>query len=204
MSQTKDFINKYLTAYLKHSRVESKGHFPPTERETEELIIYLRHNGVDPIIVGSVAVVKHLNPTSDDLNKGKVRPTTDLDLFISSALPIPPPGWRRDLKSVGVISWISPSGGYVDFLVAGQRFPDNQNPKKIGKDPESEKMGCPVADMVSIFQLKLNSYREKDTLDLVALARKIGIPKNLDTYALNSLQRDNLTIVKLWIAHERK
>jgi hypothetical protein len=118
--------------------------------------------------------------------------------------PNPPNGWRRDGKSIGVISWISPMGGYVDFLIAGQNFPDNnKNLKKIGKDPESEKMGCPVADVLSVFLLKLNTYRNKDLQDLINLALKIGIPKEIERQVLNPTQKDNLTIIKLWLAHNR-
>lgn len=90
------------------------------------------------------------------------------------------------------------------FLVAGHTFSDNtKNPQKVGKDSESEKMGCPVADIVSIYLLKLNSYREKDLTDLLAFARVVGIPKELDHLRLNKTQKANLSMVKIWISHDQ-
>ncbi|MBA2368117.1 MAG: hypothetical protein H0V82_03730 [Candidatus Protochlamydia sp.] len=159
---------------------------------------------MNPVIVGSMALIKHLKPTYQELNDDEIRLTNDLDLFISqNNLPNPPIGWRRDLAACGVVSWIAPSGGYVDFLIAGHSFPDNtKNPKKIGIDPESEKMGCPTADLVSIYLLKLNSFREKDLFDILGLARKLGIPKEIERVLLNSTQKDNLDIVKLWLSHD--
>lgn len=106
----------------------------------------------------------------------------------------------EERRKIGLISWISPSGGYVDFLVAGHRFPDNNiNPMKIGVDVKSMEAGCPIADVASLFQLKLNSFREKDLTDLVALARKVGIPREIYRFKLNKTQQDNLTLVDLWI-----
>ncbi len=167
-------------------------------------MIFLQEKGVNPVIVGSMALIKHLKPTYQELNDDEIRLTNDLDLFISqNNLPNPPIGWRRDLAACGVVSWIAPSGGYVDFLIAGHSFPDNtKNPKKIGIDPESEKMGCPTADLVSIYLLKLNSFREKDLFDILGLARKLGIPKEIERVLLNSTQKDNLDIVKLWLSHD--
>lgn len=83
---------------------------------------------------------------------------------------------------MGIISWIAPSGGYVDFLEANHIYPSgSQNPSEINKDPEPEHNGLPVADLISIFQMKLNSPREKDLFDLIALAKKLGIPKKTQT-----------------------
>lgn len=206
MGQIKNFIDKYLSTYLKQSRSKMVGqpHRPPTDGELESLITYLQEKGLDPIIVGSIALIKHLKPTFKEIEDGSVRLTQDIDLFVSAALPNPPMGWRHDMGSIGVQSWIAPSGGYVDFLVAGHSFPDStKNPKKIDKDAESEKMGCPVADIVSLYVLKLNSFREKDLLDLIALARKVGIPKELSQRPLNNTQKDNLSILKLWLSHDR-
>lgn len=199
----KSLTKENLIEYLKHSRNQADGtsKVPPNGKEVEELISYLRENGLDPIIVGSVAIVSHLRLTSQELKNQNFRHTVDVDFFVSKMLPNVPLGWRRDMQSIGVHSWISPTGGYVDFLIAGHRYPDNnQNPKEIGKDPESLKIGWPVADIVSLFQLKLNSYREKDILDLVALARKVSIPeKHLKMLKLNETQLNNLELIKLWI-----
>ena len=206
MNQMKDFIGKYLSGYLNKSRskINEGPHVPPTVIEIEQLMTFLQEKGLNPVIVGSMALIKHLKPTYQELNEDAIRLTNDVDLFISqNNLPTPPPGWRRDLASAGVISWIAPSGGYVDFLIAGHSFPDNtRNPKKIGIDPESEKMGCPTADLASLYLLKLNSFREKDLFDILGLARKIGIPSEIERMSLNSTQKDNLEIVKLWLSHD--
>lgn len=199
MKQVSDFVDKYFKGYLKRCRSDpSKGvHIPPTAQELCDLMSYLQEEGVDPVIVGSAAIIKHLNPSR--LSDDKFRLTQDIDIFISNVLPDPPAGWRRDSKSIGVNSWISPTGGYVDFLLAGQPLPDNHRiPSRIGKDSESSDMGCPVADVVSIFLMKLNSYRDKDLTDLVLLARKVGIPKSLRTGRLSREQRDNLNLVEIW------
>lgn len=207
MAKTKEFIKTYLADFLRDSRdkLKDKTHIPPTDKEVESLIIYLQEKGVDPVIVGSVAVIKHLKQKGKNFKDDSLDMTKDLDLFVSSSLPNPPTGWRRDLESIGVISWISPSGGSVDFLIAEHRFPNNlKNPKKIDKDPESVLMGCPVADLRSIFELKLNSDREKDLTDLLVLARRLGIPKGLHQQPLNQTQKDNLKLVTLWIEHDKR
>lgn len=72
----------------------------------------------------------------------------------------------------------------------------------IEKDPESIKMGCPVADVMSIFLMKLNSFREKDSLDLLILARKLGIPKNIERQSLNSTQKENLSLLKILLTED--
>lgn len=194
-------ITDLITEFLRRSRVkrERTEHIPPTGQEVEELISYLREKGVDPVVVGSLAVISHLDIASQSV----VGPTKDLDLFISEQLPDPPPRWRRDARSIGLISWISPSDGYVDFLVAEHRFPDNsRNLKTIAKDPRSEMMGWPFADLLSLFLLKLNSPRPKDFTDLLLLAKKVGIPKDLERQRLDDQQRENLELIRLWIKHD--
>lgn len=211
MSSIKSFM-KHIETHLQYSRKKLEGnrssssslmeesqHVPPSVKELENLIQYLQSKGVNPIIVGSLAIAHHLKVTKEKVDKS-FRATEDLDLFVSTNLPSPPFGWKRDQKSIGLISWISPSGGYVDFLVAGHRFPDNHiNPQKLGVDKDSMEAGCPVADIAALFQLKLNSYRTKDLTDLVALAREVGIPKELRLLRLNQTQKDNLQLVDLWI-----
>src|SRR3954462_14926840 len=95
---------------------KSAAQTPPTANEVKLLISYLRGQGVNPVIVGSVRVFHHLRATTRDY-----RPTVDLDLFIDKPLPAPPEGWRKDPEA-GIDSWISPSGGYVDFLLRGHQF----------------------------------------------------------------------------------
>jgi hypothetical protein len=196
----------YFGFYISQSRdiQLEESHYPPSAREMEILIEYLQSEGVDPIIVGSVAIVKHLNQKIINSSEASTyRRTEDLDLFIKKQIPKPPIGWRIDRAAIGVVSWISPSGGYVDFLIAGQNFPDNsKNPMNIGKDPESVKMGCPIADVLSLFIMKLNSFREKDMTDLLTLSLKLGIPNELERQALNHTQRENLSLLKMWLAHE--
>jgi hypothetical protein len=59
-----------------------------------------------------------------------------------------------------------------------------------------------IADINSIFLLKLNSFREKDLFDLVVLTHKVGIPENLNKkYSLNETQLHNLETVKMWLEH---
>ena len=189
--------------FLRHS-ISSKqrnAHYPPNENEVQSLISYLKEKGLDPVLVGSMALIKHLKPSTEEMVNENLM-TQDIDVFIKSSLPNPPVGWRRDRESLGVISWISPSGGYVDFLEANHNYPDGiRNPPEIGKDNESEKTGYPVADLVSVYIMKLNSHREKDLYDLVRLAKRVGIPKELSRYKLNKVQKDTLSLIELWIAN---
>ena len=207
MPKLTNYLETHLGNFLEKSRAAlgSKGQIPPTTDEIQTLLDYLQSNGLDPIIVGSIAVYNQLRkisristdliPPTKHLDiaiaKQEIGVTKDLDLFISRALPNIPPGWKVDRASIGVPSWISPSRGYVDFLIAGAPLAENAGiPKQIKKDPDSEKMGCPIADLQSLFELKLDSSREKDLLDLLVLAKTVGIPRNLPS--LNERQRENL------------
>jgi hypothetical protein len=218
MNKMQIFIKKYLTPYLLQCRtynplLETEGitPVPPTSRELEMLVSYLLKNGVDFAIVGSVAVARYLELMTlthnvgfpDGLEDQLWSATQDIDFFVSQSLPPLPKGWKRDIKSIGVASWISPSGGYVDFLMAGHRFPDsNATPKKIEKDPESINTGWPIADITSLFLLKLNSFRDKDLFDLVVLAHKVGISEDqLRKRSLNETQTNNLETVRMWLEH---
>ena len=197
-------MKEYMKNFLRRSISNRNGntHYPPNEREIQSLIDYLKENGLDPILVGSMALVKHLKPSREEMLNENLM-TKDIDVFITSSPPNPPAGWRRDRQSLGVISWISPSGGYVDFLEANHYYPDgNRNPTQIGKDLESEKIGCPIADLVSVFLMKLNSHREKDLFDLVRLVKKVGIPKELKRQPLNRAQKDTLSLIELWITKQ--
>lgn len=199
---------KKIDTYLKHCRSDiekGKQHIPPTTREIDNLISYLNEKDLNPIIVGSLAIVQHLNFSLQELEREDFRPTEDIDIFVSSLPHAPPSGWRRDYQSIGVISWISPSGGYVDFLEAGQKFPDSQkNLTKVKKDPNSENMGLPTADLSSLFQLKLNSSRVKDIQDLIFLSERVGIPDEIEKKNLNELQKENLAFIRLWLENKKQ
>lgn len=193
-----------LRKYLAQCRVRTAGEegvtVPPSSDEVQELLAYLKDFGVTGVIVGSAAILKHLGDQGElDVSKD-FRPTSDLDIFINRSLPKnPPPGWSVDKEAIGVPSWISPTGGYVDFLQAGMEFPGGRkNPSKIGIDESVSDL--PVADVPSIFRLKLNSERNKDLMDIIALARKTGVPKDLGK--LNQQQKENLQMVEQWLKYK--
>lgn len=209
-------IKEIICRYLYKSRINRKDtKFPPTGEEIENLISFLTVKGLNPIIVGSLAVVKHLKLTCSEIENNLFPPTEQVefsfssqndsfratqDVYVNKSLPPPLEGWRRDMRSIGVTSWVSPSGGFVDFLVSGGQLPGGCiTVKTVNKDPESINTGWPIADIASIFLLKLNSPRDKDLIDLVVLARKVGIPKLPDK--LNQMQSENLETIKLWLEY---
>lgn len=186
---------KSIIEYLNHAR--KSPNCPPAVEEIQTLISYLRTNKLDPIIVGALAVVSYLQPVGEYF-----RQTEDVDIFITQSPPSPPPGWTRDRKSVGVPSWISPTGSHVDFLIAGHQFPDGSEvPKNIEKNRNATN-NWPIADLTSLFLLKLNSFRDKDLFDLVELANKVGIPDPLKNRTLNETQRNNLETIRLYLQHK--
>ncbi|NGX42223.1 MAG: hypothetical protein K940chlam7_00500 [Chlamydiae bacterium] len=196
----KSYVSNYIRKSIENN--ENKTHRPPTESEIRFLFKHLRENDLDPIIVGSIALIQHLRPSKEDYGDEGFRYTQDIDIFVSSSLPRPPPAWRRDHESLGVVSWISPSGGYIDFLEAGHIYPSgHRNPYHIDKDLDSIADGLPVADLASIFVMKLNSDRVQDLTDLVNLAKKRGIPKDLARKKLNEQQKENLESIKIWIGN---
>ncbi len=182
--------------YLKQCRVRSfveavtgqSPQVPPSPEELYALLDYLRKS-VQATIVGSAAAFYHLggDPTA-------FRPTVDVDIHVNGPLPPPPPGWQRDKAAAGIESWISPTGGYVDFLVAGEELPGGVTvPTTVRTDKEAD---LPIATVADVFAMKLNSMREKDLFDAIALARRFGVPK---IKGMNPQQKDNWQLVKLWI-----
>lgn len=173
-------------------------HTPPSLPDIKVLFDYLAANGISAVIVGSVAVVHYLKDARG------FRPTHDLDLFVPvSGATIsrlaPPPGWQRDTESPGVTSWISPSGGYVDFMALGHVFPDGSKlSAPVRADASSG--AYPVARPADLFRLKLNSYRDRDTLDLVNLARATGIPAEAELGHLGDTAKENLQQIRQWLA----
>jgi hypothetical protein len=192
-------IRKYLAQCRVRNAQESEDtHVPPSADEVQFLIQYLKEFGISPAIVGSTALLRHMG---DDVDVQRdFRPTADLDIFVNKPPPKQlPEGWRRDPEAVGVPSWISPSGGYVDFLQGGHEYPGGRkNPSSVEID--NVFTDFPTASLKSMFRLKLNSERTKDLLDLVAVARKTGVPGDLG--ALNRQQRENLQQVKQWIEYK--
>ena len=58
-------------------------------------------------------------------------------------------------------------------------------------------MGCPVADISTLFNMKLTSDREIDLYHLMCLVRRVGIPKSIDNYALNEQGAKNLEFLNV-------
>jgi len=194
-SRVEDYLAQCAVRSLQED--ETTAHVPPTPEEARQLIGYLRGKGVNPTVVGSAAVFHHLQGTS----VRDFRPTVDLDLHIDKKLPPPPQGWRRDPEAPGVDSWISPTGGYVDFVAKGHRFPGGDSPMPGVKTHKSSTPEFPVAEPEDIIRMKLNSMREKDISDTVTLVKALGDPGILDRLGkLNGTQRENLTLVRQWVA----
>lgn len=171
-------------------------HVPPTPDEIRELVAYLRSKGCNPVIIGSAAIFHHL-----EVAPHQFRPTSDLDIFVHRKLPPLLPGWKLDTSSPGVTCWISPSGGYVDFMDASHRFPSGEkNPKSVGLE-ESSPEHYPVAKKFDLLKLKLNSMREKDLFDAIAFCRQTGgVPDAKALGPLNTTQRENLETIRQWVA----
>jgi hypothetical protein len=107
---------------------------PPTAEEFLALMGYLAEQGIEATLVGSAAVVHHLRNSPHGF-----RPTFDVDIHVNKQLPPLPAGWRKDQTAVGVNSWISPSGGIVDFLTPGHRFPSGEIvPRRVGRQTASD------------------------------------------------------------------
>ena len=197
MSRIADYLSQCQIPTCRLGESETKTTTPPSDEEVRELIAYLRKFGVNPVIVGSVGIFHHLT-----LAAHKFRPTVDLDVFTHRKVPAPPPGWTKIKDSIGVESWRSPSGGVVDFLEKGHEFPGgSKNPSKVEIDPKSP-TDYPVAAVVELFKLKLNSMRSKDMTDAVALAKAVGgVPGDAAFGKLNRTQRENLNMLRIWADH---
>jgi hypothetical protein len=171
---------------------DGQAHVPPSHKEVHDLMRHLKANGIKAAIAGSVGILHHV-----DLDASKFRPTHDLDIWVNQDPGNPPPGWRRDPESIGLVSWISPSGGYVDFMRAGDEFPGGTVvPRSIDVSAEFEH---PVAGWKSLLAMKLNSMREKDLADSIALVRQLGrVPSPRELGKLTVTQRENLDLVGTW------
>lgn len=205
VSQLLPFPDQYLDqCRTRNWLVESEDtHVPPAATEARALIHYLRAHKINATVVGSIGVLFHLSGTPEE---GAFRPTHDLDLFVTvpEAQLVklgPPPGWRADTESIGVISWISPSGGYVDFLNAGHEFPTGERVPHSVTTTANADSELPVAQVTDLFRLKLASMRTKDLTDLLSLAKAVGrTPSQKELGPLSDTQRENLDMISQWLA----
>ena len=195
-------LGRYLAqCRVKHMSEQSSVHVPPTSQEVVDLFAYLKLRRIEAAIIGSTAVLHYLQ----DLDG--FRPTTDLDIWVRSSqerlakIP-PPPGWCRDTSAIGIVSWISPRGGYVDFISADYVFPGGEKVLASIKVDMSSPLGFPIATIVDIFKLKLNSFRPRDLTDLLALAKAGKTPSDEQLGTLNETQRNNLWMAKTWISSQ--
>ena len=151
---------------------------PPTPEEIRTLIDYLAKLKLSPMVAGSASAFHHIVVAFGAKAKGKNlsdlwRPTKDVDLWVSGKLPAPPAGWRRDMEAVGAPSWISPSGGYVDFLIKGDMFPNGATTGTMTVSSDSPK-GVPVAGIFDVMRAKLGTSRMKDLSDVVDLLHVVN------------------------------
>lgn len=194
MGHIQGYIDQCRVRSLVEQIVGNEVHVPASADELAELIAYLRSYGHNPVIVGSAAAFFHLG---DD--PAAFRPTMDVDIHVTKPLPPLLPGWTRDPEAIGISSWISPSNGYVDFLQAGEELPGGfRVPRRVRIAADSDS-NFPVAALEEVLKMKLASLREKDLLDCVAIARKLGLPPK-NTLGLNAQQEENYDLVALWIA----
>lgn len=196
------FIEKYFDLFLTKSRIrnpfveiEQFVKIPPTSQELEELITFLHQIGLDPVIVGTLAVMKHLVVTPDDIQTRIYRPIQTIDLLLPMIPQQLPQGWQVSKESSPTIFWASPSQGYIKFLKFEDEFPENQN---VVKDIDSVESSCPVADVETIFKMNLNSRKERDIGDLMMLTKRFGFPKNIEKHLWNQMQRKNLEFLQAW------
>lgn len=200
MNPIRDFIDKYLSGYLAQCQLKNPflqedkyTPYPPTSKEVEDLIMFLQNEGLDPVISGTIALIKHLQFTEADIHAREFRPTHKLEVIISKNLPNPPSGWHinKDFRAC----WNSPLGGRVDFVREEEAV---QFPNRVQRDPESVEAGIPVADVPTIFKMKLNSDWDKDLAELMTLARKVGIPKDIKDCLWSDRQKKNMEILIFW------
>ena len=78
-------------------------------------------------------------------------------------------------------------------------FRQIENINEIKRDLESLDAQCPVVEFITLFKMKLYSNHERDLLDLLSLARVLGIPAKLDLNQLNNTQKKVLNFTKLWL-----
>ncbi len=193
------FIERYFAAYLEQSRrrnpflIEDQlCKIPPSSLELEVLISHLSEHGVDFVIADTLAAIKHLELSLEDIHNRLYRPMSTVVLFISQKQPPPLTNWQEIEDDFEHALWASPSQGYVKFCKI-------ENIKNIAQDPESKESKCPVVDFTTLFKMNLNCGQERDLLDLLSLARVVGIPEGLESEPLNDYQNITLNLVKRWL-----
>ena len=193
------FIEKYFATYLTESRVRNPfiaetqhSMIPPTSQELEELVIYFSEAGIYFIIGNTLAAIKHLKVTREDIQARVYRPISKVVLFTSQKLPPPPTKWQEIKNESEHTLWKSPEEGYVEFRHI-------ENLSAIEQDPESIDAQCPVVEFTTLFKMKLKSTYERDLLDLLSLARVLGIPQELDFQKLSETQKKALNFINLWL-----
>lgn len=201
MSKRTEFIRNHFSQYLSECRSQSPlldsdnyHTFPPSEQEISSLIEFLLSKNLDPIIVGSIAVIRYLDLPKQ--NDQKYRLTSSLEILISSPLSSPLDSWKVKDSPSPIISWISPSGGKVDFFQVNDVFPISLTPYSVEKDKESVIAQCPIASPKSLLLLKLSSNEPRDMLDATLLIDEIGFPRDLEAYFWTSLQKENFQLIK--------
>ncbi len=201
-----NFIEKYFAAFLKESRIrnpfvesEQVIKIPPTAEELQKLISFLQENHLNPVIIGTLAVMKHLVVTTADIQNRIYRPIQTIDLLVSKLPKQLFNDWHLDKESLPRLCWISPSNGYVKFFNFKEEFPlDLENITESCKDHESALMNCPVLNVETLFRMKLNSKKERDIFDLMMLTRKLEIPQDIDLKLWNDTQRQKLEFLRHW------
>jgi len=198
------FIEKYFAPYLEQSRRRNPfladdqfAAVPPSSQELEVLLTYLSKKGVDFIIGDTLAAIKHLKVTRQEIHDRVYRPISNIVLLVSPNLPRPPVNWRKIEEDSRKICWVSPSNGCVKFSQIGSI-------ENIEQDPESKKAKCPVVGFRNLFKMKLKSEKERDLLDLMSLARVVGVPENIESRQLDENQVRTLHFVKLWLQTRSK
>lgn len=207
MDKIQEFISKYFALYLAECKdpnplLDAEDHFdsPPTVIELVKIMSYLKLKNTAPLIIGSIAVIKHLHVTSEDIRARTYRLTNRVEIFLSGSLPPAPFGWKLKKDSCGLSTWISSFGSRVDFFSTKDFFSQECiEALHLTPDSESVEMGCPVADTSTLFSIKLQLFSPRDLYDLLLLSRKLGIPKNLNKLLFTSRQKKNLTFIRRWI-----
>jgi hypothetical protein len=215
-----DRIDEYLTVCRSQSVMEEIHQFkpekPPSADELRALIAYLTKNGLRPVVAGSASAFHHLALAFGSSGGGKSlanlwRPTKDVDLWVTGTkrLPVPPTGWSRDPEAVGTDSWISPSGGVVDFIIGGTPFPSGVTAQHDVTISGNSLPGIPVADIFWIIRSKLGTSRMKDLSDIIDLLHAIKAnPKyaaELPAFrsALSSDEREELDSAQVFVDLKR-
>jgi hypothetical protein len=161
------------------------------------IIIYLQQLGLEPVIIGTLASIKHLKISEDDIRNRLFRPAPFIELFVNKKPMHALNGWKIEERAEGLF-WISPSGGYAVF-----RMPEDLSHlftffESLEKDSESLEMECPLASLSSVFKINLNSEYSNDLSEILTLVRRIGIPEGIEENLRTATQKKNFQMLKHW------